>query len=122
MYPVVVNQKKNRITLEGNKIEGAAERLLIGKNRDLSILDSSLSKETQRIVKREEEQLAVLERNLKNLSPQRVLERGYSITQMNGKAVRNVDELKEGDELATLLANGLVRSRVEESKVIEDNE
>ena len=39
-------------------------------------------------------------------SPERVLRRGFSITRLNGKAVRSADELKPGDVLSSTFVDG----------------
>jgi len=41
-----------------------------------------------------------------------VVKRGYTITNVNGKLVRSVTELKEGDVLNTLTADGNVDSKI----------
>ena len=48
------------------------------------------------------------------LSPQSTLGRGYSITMdACGKVLRDISQVKVGDELQTRLANGELKSRVE---------
>lgn len=44
------------------------------------------------------------------LSPVATLKRGYSITRINGKAVRSTDEISPGVEITTTLANGEIKS------------
>ena len=53
------------------------------------------------------------ERQVRALDPKRVLERGYSITTVGGKAVRSVSEVAAGVEIRTELADGAITSRVE---------
>lgn len=45
--------------------------------------------------------------------PATMLRRGYSLTLKNGKTVRSTDELRPGDALEIVLADGRVRSTVE---------
>lgn len=55
-----------------------------------------------------------LHRQLQAISPAGVLERGYSYTlDKAGKLVRSVRDLKHGDLISTVLADGKVNSRVE---------
>lgn len=54
--------------------------------------------------------LSQLERNIGNMSPDKVLQRGFSITLKDGKAVKDIAEVKEGDTLETVLANGTISS------------
>ncbi|MBO9633052.1 MAG: exodeoxyribonuclease VII large subunit [Chitinophagaceae bacterium] len=51
-----------------------------------------------------------LEKNIDNMSPDKVLQRGFSITLKDGKAVKDVAEVKAGDTLETVLANGTISS------------
>jgi exodeoxyribonuclease VII large subunit len=63
---------------------------------------------------RAETRLGALESHLKHLSPQLVLERGYSIAaDAAGNIVRDAGTLERGDELHVTLARGSVRTRVE---------
>ncbi|MBS0010056.1 MAG: exodeoxyribonuclease VII large subunit [Bacteroidales bacterium] len=51
-------------------------------------------------------------RSIDYLSPTRVLERGYSITLYNDKAVRSSNDLHPGSEISTVLHLGRVESKV----------
>ena len=53
-----------------------------------------------------------LEKNLKNISPDNVLKRGYSITILNGKAVTNFQSVKKGDVIKTILHEGEIISTI----------
>ncbi len=52
-------------------------------------------------------------KNIHNMSPENVLKRGYSITLLNGKSVKNTEEVKTGDILHTTLFEGNIKSIVE---------
>ncbi len=60
-----------------------------------------------------DERLSHLEKRLHGLGPQNVLKRGYSITSLEGRIVRNSKEIKKGDLLETQLHLGKFKSRVE---------
>jgi len=51
-------------------------------------------------------------RSIDYLSPERVLQRGYSITLFNGKSVKSPEELAIGSEIETVLKKGKIGSRV----------
>lgn len=51
-----------------------------------------------------------LEALIKVLDPKNTLRRGYSITRVNGKAVKSVNEVKPGDVMVTSLADGELKS------------
>ena len=60
----------------------------------------------------EERRIELLESKLEGASPQRILRLGFSITRVGGKAVKDVNEVKEGEEIETTLASGTLRSIV----------
>ncbi len=66
--------------------------------------------------RREQDRVGTLAAGLHALSPLNVLSRGYSITRIvaSGEVVRRAEDVRPGDLLATTLALGEVRSRVEE--------
>ena len=53
---------------------------------------------------------------LQSYDPQLLLKRGYSITLMNGRAIRDPKELKVGDEIETRVEKGTIRSVVKREK------
>ena len=54
--------------------------------------------------------LEILEGKVKSLDPQLLLKRGYSITFHNGIAVRDPQQLHQGDEIETHLEKGTIKS------------
>lgn len=68
-------------------------------------------------VARDHTALSAVQRTLEAVSPQRVLERGYSVTlRADGRVVRKPGDVQAGDELLTRLAEGQVASRVSGSR------
>ena len=57
-------------------------------------------------------QLSTIEEKVHSLDPALLLKRGYSITLFHGKAVRDPQDLKAGDEIETRLEKGTVVSKV----------
>jgi exodeoxyribonuclease VII large subunit len=61
---------------------------------------------------------AVMLKNLENtlqlLNPEKVLQRGFSITSINGRILKNSDQIKNNDQIDTQLFEGTLRSKVVE--------
>ena len=64
------------------------------------------------VMEKETHKIDLMERILKSASPEQLLKRGYSITLLNGKSVKDVSMLKSGDEVETVLATGKFKSIV----------
>lgn len=56
--------------------------------------------------------LEIVDKSLAAADPQVILKRGYSLTRLNGRAVRCASDLKKGDRLTTVFADGSVESEI----------
>ena len=78
----------------------------------LSSLATSLKPAAERVLTTHRNHLERLALRAKSLDPKLLLRRGYSITTIGGKAVRDASLLKSGDEIVTQLEKGSVHSVV----------
>ena len=60
----------------------------------------------------EQHKLQLLEQRGDGVNPERMLRLGYSLTYKNGYVLRNVNEVKAGDEITTHLEGGIITSVV----------
>ncbi|HAM51648.1 MAG TPA: exodeoxyribonuclease VII large subunit [Nitrospiraceae bacterium] len=106
---------------EDKRLHAAVHRLTNGANR---AIDSSANKvglnsnklklSVRSLFQAQENRLKHVEQGLRLLDPVNVLKRGYSITYLNTKAVKDISALTEGDIIQTKLYHGLINSRVED--------
>lgn len=61
-----------------------------------------------------------LEKNIANMSPENVLKRGYSITLLNGKAIKSITDVKKGDTINTTIFEGSIISIVNSTNKITE--
>lgn len=64
----------------------------------------------------ESRKLEFMEQTARLNDPKKLLERGYSLTYINGRIVKDVDVVKKGDEIVTRLYNGELSGPVEKIK------
>ena len=108
-----VTRQNHLLDQSGNKLNFVfREQMLKSKNRlnQFQYLIKIRSMETIRI---EKKNLSSIQEKLRLVDPQNILKRGYSLTLLNGKIVKSVKQLKEGDLLETRLSDGKVESTVE---------
>jgi exodeoxyribonuclease VII large subunit len=79
----------------------------------------TVKKDTASLFKGIHHELSNMEKSVQNMDPENVLKRGYSITRLNGKAVKSISVLKPHDMLNTVVADGQVISEV---KSVEKND
>ena len=85
------------------------EKILIRSYSDLKIFSA-------KYLKLSSAGIDVLNSNLLLLSPLNVLKRGYTITSLNGKIIKSVRSLKDGDNIETQFSDGTVKSEVSGNK------
>jgi exodeoxyribonuclease VII large subunit len=80
----------------------------------LEVAASRLPSAAARLIDRAAQRCALVDSRLSALSPQRVLERGYTLTRLQGARapLESADTLRAGDELETVFARGKTRSKI----------
>ena len=88
---------------------------VINTNRRMHDLQYSLmTAASKRMLSNMATRIADAEKNVINMSPEKVLKRGFSITLFNGKAVKNSEEIKAGEIIETILYKGRIISTIKE--------
>jgi exodeoxyribonuclease VII large subunit len=67
-------------------------------------------------------ELENIRRQIKNMSPENVLKRGYSITLLNGKPIKSFEEVNKGDTIQTTIFEGNISSTVQSTYKPETHE
>lgn len=83
-----------------------------GHQLNLRQLIVVLTKDLANGLKSKNSDLEALQRSVSNMRPENVMKRGYSITRVNGKAVRSYGDVKRHDQLTTFLSDGKIESEV----------
>ena len=99
-----LNNAQQRISMVGHIIIDARHRI--------EMLQQRLSVAMERIMTNQKHHLSQIELLLQGYDPQLLLRRGYSITMHNGRAVRDPQQLKAGDEIETRVEKGKIISIV----------
>ena len=93
-------------------IPALALRTVSNARHRVELLESRLPAATERLLTAQKHRLSQLQLMLKGFDPQLLLSRGYSITLLNGRAVRDASQLHVGDEVETRLKKGTFTSVV----------
>lgn len=84
-----------------------------GRSADrLKEIERMVGISSDNVLRRNVARLEALESLVKVLSPHNTLQRGYSITRVNGRAVSDVSQLKPGTRFTTTLLNGNLEGEV----------
>ena len=100
------------------KVEGKLSMLFDRQKSHLEDIQKTLVRKTTEVFTANRYVLELAETKMKYADPKNILEKGFSITRVNGKAVRETGKVKKGDMLETELFKGVIRSEI---KDIETN-
>jgi len=130
----------NSVIFLKSKLDRAVKRIIENRLEQINSVDSKLNilspdKKLAEAIKRSDElrvkldtlmerKLEILSLNLDSavsqlqiLSPLNVLERGYSITQKNGRTISSVNEISSGDRLTIRLSDGCLQADVIDTQI-----
>ncbi len=94
------------------RLQRVAQMAIRKQHSKLDALWQSLRFATQRRLHRQRTQLEFLEKTIALHSPERIYRMGYSLTTVNGKIVKSINDVKTGDHLLTHTADGVIQSEV----------
>lgn len=87
------------------------------------ILDTNLhliAKSSQQLMQNQNLKLLSLEQGIRLADPQNILKRGFSITRINGKTIKSAKDIKQGDELETIINENRITSKVVKNEIRKD--
>jgi exodeoxyribonuclease VII large subunit len=105
--------EKQSLSALQSDISRSADLAWRDADRELTLISKSFRKDLATGLTQIRVQLSAIEKNVNNMSPEKVLQRGFSITMLNGKPLRDSDDVNIGDVVHTRLAIGEVKSRIE---------
>ena len=112
LFSLVKVQQTNRVDRLANRLSTLMHELLMHEQYRVQALERVMQPLAQQRLTTERHRLEQLGIILHSVDPALMLKRGYSITRINGKAVRDASQLKTGDEIETQLEKGTVKSKV----------
>jgi exodeoxyribonuclease VII large subunit len=85
-------------------------RLALTQYQDKAVVQSTLQLKGSLLA------MEQLEKTIHHLDPATILKRGFSITYFNGKAIKDVAQLAEGEKIQTVLYDGTIDSTITKIK------
>ena len=108
----LLEQEGRRLEMIQTRIPNLVHRKLTDARFALLAAGKDLAQATQTLLSRHRHRLELLQQRVADASPDKLLNRGYSITLKDGKAVTDAASLNPGDQLVTRLAKGSFTSEV----------
>mgnify|MGYP003471726160 FL=1 len=94
------------------RLQRIAQHAIRKQQNQLDNLWQSLRFATQRRLHRQRAQLELWAKTIALHSPERIYRMGYTLTTVNGKIVKSINDVQAGEQLLTHTADGVIQSEV----------
>lgn len=105
-----LNTHRQRLQSLSNRLTYSAKTNTTTAFNHLKVLDLRLRQSQRHLIELHLTKLTRFKQAVKHLSPENILQRGYSITYLNGKALKDASTAKNGDVIETRLKVGTLKS------------
>ena len=112
LFSLVRTREESLLDRHRQRMAVAAHRRIEKHAERLDAINYQLATIIRQHLTQGRHRLELLEQRSRALDPQLILNRGYSITLMHGKAINKASQLKPGDEIETRLSEGTIKSVV----------
>ena len=112
LFSVVKTRQEAKLESIQSRMLSNIQQKIVGHQSRLEGFEQRIPILLERKLLSEHHRLEMMTEKVKSLDPTLLLQRGYSITLKDGKAVRDAKILQAGDDIETRLANGTIHSVV----------
>ena len=112
LFSVVKTRQEAKLESLQSRMISEIQQKIVGHQSRLEGFDQRIPILLERKLLSERHRMEMMTEKVKSLDPALLLQRGYSITLKDGKAVRDAAMLKENDIIETRLSKGTIRSKV----------
>ena len=113
-----IDAERQRVNTLATRLPISATLCLQREKMRLQPVVQQLSSEVRLFLREQNHRLDILKEKADAASPRHILAMGYSITRVNGKAVRSLGEIAAGDNVVTMVADGEFTSTVTDKRDI----
>lgn len=106
-------REERKISMLANALHHGARSRVMMDGHKLDRAMTIMRQSGKHIISKQEERLTFMETLLAAIDPDQVLQRGYTITSIDGKTITKAEKIKSGMTLQTTFIDGTVKSKVE---------
>jgi exodeoxyribonuclease VII large subunit len=103
---VTLTQQIGRLEMMGQKIQGFAHQRILRENNRLEMMSQTIRLHIGQHMQRDKDKLSFFEKTIQMAQPDNILKRGFSITRLDGHAVKSASSVPQGSMLKIQTADG----------------
>jgi exodeoxyribonuclease VII large subunit len=109
----IISNERHKFQSETKLFRKVGESALFHVRNQLLLLREKLADKSSLLLREQTVLIENTQKQVRSSDPKEIMRRGYSITFHNGKAVKSISQLNEGNELQTLVFDGEIISTVQ---------
>lgn len=103
---VTLTQQIGHLEMMGQKIQGSAHQHILRENNRLEMMSQTIRLHIGQHMQRDKDKLSFFEKTILMAQPDNILKRGFSITRLDGHAVKSASSVPQGSMLKIQTADG----------------
>ena len=112
---VTLTQQISRLEMMGQKIQGSAHQRILRENNRLEMMSQTIRLHIGQHMQRDKDKLSFFEKTIQMAQPDNILKRGFSITRLDGHAVKSASSVPQGSMLKIQTADGELTAQAVEN-------
>jgi len=108
----IIHREDDQLNFKSARIEDLGISIIHGESSSLALLNKSINFGAQLLLQKHRSDLDRMSTQLIERDPQRILDRGYSLTLHQKQIVTKSTDLQQGDQITTLFADGKIHSTI----------
>ncbi len=104
--------ESSALKLQGVRLKNLVSQRIMNESGNVDVKMRELKNRVREYISARNHKLEMYEKRTSYLDPYLILKRGYSITYLNGKVVKDPSQLNSNDIIDTRLAGGEVKSKI----------
>ena len=114
-----ISQTKNKIDSLLNSLTRSAYNVISNQHQRLIYNDAQLTNVAKLSIISQYNKIKLLESNIEQFNPSRILSMGYSIVKINNQSVNSIEEIKENDSITIQCVDGKLNGTLTNIKSIK---
>ena len=112
LFSTIKAKEETRLHQIISNLNAKSTQHIDNQKNKVQMLNTQLGLITPILITKQKHRIELIDSKLDYASPNRILQLGFSITRIGGKAIRHSDTIHEGDTIETTLASGTIKSTV----------
>ena len=111
-----IEKQYDSIRNKRHAIQLLLKNIISKQGKKLDFLKEALQHQSNLLLHKKKHEIEIFQNTLKHLNPENILAKGYSLTTINKKVIKNPEKITKGDRIETFTSDYFIESTVNYTK------